>query len=93
MGTIAANRRQRFHRESCASPSAPINHTKWTWGNRCFSNATVLTVKRCPKRDSISVATIRRPSAIRSAEARRTLNGAIPFPDLSGFPGETMSHT
>lgn len=93
MGTNAANRRQRFHRESCASPSAPISQTNRTCGKRCFSKATVLTVKRCPRRDSISVATIRRPSAIRSADARRTLNGAIPLPDLSGFPGETMSHT
>lgn len=54
---------------------------------------SVSAVKRVPRSRSISVATTRRPSAIRRAEANRSASGAMPATGFSGLPGETISQT
>ena len=84
---------QRPHLGSCVKLSAPISHTNSAQGNFAFNAASVLAVCAVPKLRSISVAMIRRPSAIRRADSSRSSSFAIPIAGFNGFPGETISHS
>ena len=67
--------------------------TNLACGKRRRNSLSVSALYRVPSAASIPVATIRRPSAIDAAEARRSSNGAIPLLGFRTLPGETISQT